>query len=91
MATRQVDVDSLVQVVNLLGTYIKAVNLDIQKMKHAAIDCSDNMGNDELSRQAISDLEDCAKELSKTTVEAEELKKKIQEQIKRIEEMRRRN
>lgn len=88
MAQRQVDIESLIHVSNLLGTYITEVNRDIQKMKHAAIDCGDNMGNDELSRRAINDLNECAQELSKTTAEAEKLRKEILKQIKLIEQIK---
>ena len=88
MAERQVDLESIIHVTNLLGTYISEVNRDIQKMQHAAIDCSDNMGNDELSRRAIDDLEECTQELSKTTIEAENLRKEILKQITMIEQLK---
>ena len=85
---RQVDVEALRQVVSLLGTYISDVNQDVLKMQDAAVDCGDNMGNDELSNLAIKKLEECVKDLSKITKEAEELKKKIIKEIKRIEQLR---
>ena len=46
-------------------------------MNDAAQDCSDNMGSDVYSNKAITNLQTCAKELSKTIAGAEELRKKI--------------
>ena len=81
-----VDTEALGQAAAALGTYIEEVNNNIQKMKDAAIDCSDNMGSDVYSKNAIIKLEDCAKELSATIREAEELRKRILEKKREIED-----
>lgn len=86
MAGKTVDTDSLGQAAAALGTYISDVNTNIQKMRDAAQDCSDNMGSDVYSKNAISKLESCAKELSKTIKEAEELQKKILAKKRQIED-----
>ena len=86
MAGKTVDTDSLGQAAAALGTYISEVNSNIQKMQDAAQDCSDNMGSDVYSKNAISKLGACAKELSKTIQEAEELKKKILAKKRQIED-----
>ena len=59
---------------------------NIQKMKDAATDCSDNMGSDVYSQKAIAKLETCAKDLQKTLNEASELRKKILNKKKQIED-----
>ena len=86
MAGKTVDTDSLGQAAAALGTYISDVKSNIQKMQDAAQDCSDNMGSDVYSKNAISKLGACAKELSKTIQEAEELKKKILAKKRQIED-----
>lgn len=77
MAGITVDTESLGQAVSALGSYITDVRTNIQKLRDAAQDCSDNMGSDLYSKNAISKLEACASELSKTIAEAEELQRKI--------------
>ena len=86
MAGKTVDTESLGQAAVALGTYISDVKNNIQKMKDAAQDCSDNMGSDVYSKNAISKLEDCAKELAKTITEAESLRRKILAKKKQIED-----
>lgn len=86
MAGKTVDTESLGQAAAALGTYISEVNSNIQKMQDAAQDCSDNMGSDVYSKNAISKLGACAKELSKTIQEAEELRKKILAKKRQIED-----
>lgn len=86
MAGKTVDTESLGQAAVALGTYIEEVKNNIQKMKDAATDCSDNMGSDVYSKNAISKLEDCAKELTKTITEAEGLRSKILAKKKQIED-----
>ncbi len=86
MANKTVDTEALGQAANALSTYIEAVQNNIQKMKDAATDCSDNMGSDVYSQKAISKLEACVKDLSKTMTEASELRKKILDKKKQIED-----
>ena len=86
MANKTVDTEALGQAANALSTYIDAVQNNIQKMKDAATDCSDNMGSDVYSQKAIAKLEACAKDLSKTLSEATELRKKILNKKKQIED-----
>ncbi len=81
-----VDTDALQQAANALSAYIEAVSNSIQKMKDAAIDCSDNMGSDVYSQKAIENLESCAQELTKTLKEAEDLRGKIILKKKQIED-----
>ncbi len=86
MAGKNVDTESLGQAAAALGTYIADVRSNIQKMNDAAQDCSDNMGSDVYSNKAITNLQTCAKELSKTIAGAEELRKKILAKKKQIED-----
>ena len=86
MANKTVDTEALGQAANALSTYIEAVQNNIQKMKDAATDCSDNMGSDVYSQKAIAKLETCAKDLQKTLSEASELRKKILNKKKQIED-----
>lgn len=86
MAGKTVDTESLGQAAVALGTYIADVRSNIQKMNDAAQDCSDNMGSDVYSKKAITNLQTCAKELSKTISGAEELRKKILAKKKQIED-----
>ena len=85
MAGITVDTDALQQAANALSTYIESVSDSIQKMKDAAIDCSDNMGSDAYSQKAIEELEVCAQELSITLRNAEELRSKILARKQQIE------
>lgn len=86
MAGKTVDTEALGQAAAALGTYINEVNANVQKMRDAAQDCSDNMGSDVYSKNAIAKLESCAKELAKTVATAEELRKKILDKKKQIED-----
>ena len=86
MAGKTVDTESLGQAAAALGTYIADVKSNIQKMKDAAQDCSDNMGSDVYSANAITKLQACVKELSKTIAGAEDLRKKILAKKKQIED-----
>ncbi len=86
MAGKTVDTESLGQAAAALGTYIADVKSSIQKMNDAAQDCSDNMGSDVYSKKAIVNLQTCAKELSKTIADAEDLRKKILVKKKQIED-----
>lgn len=86
MANKTVDTEALSQAANALSTYIEEVQNNIQKMKDAATDCSDNMGSDAYSKKAIAKLETCVKDLTKTLYEASELKKKILDKKKQIED-----
>lgn len=86
MSGKTVDTESLSQAAAALGTYISDVKSNIQKMNDAAQDCSDNMGSDVYSKKAISNLQSCAKELSKTLESAENLRKKILAKKKEIED-----
>ena len=86
MANKTVDTEALGQAANALYTYIESVQNNIQKMRDAATDCSDNMGSDVYSQKAISKLETCVKDLSKTLSEALELRQKILKKKKQIED-----
>lgn len=86
MANKVVDTDSLGQAAQALSVYIEEVSENIQKMRDAATDCSDNMGSDVYSQKAISKLEVCANEISKTLQDASELRDKILEKKRQIED-----
>ena len=88
MANITVDTEALGQAAQALSAYIDEVQKNIQKMKDAATDCSDNMGSDVYSKDAITKLEGCAKELQKTLTEASELRTKILNKKREIEETR---
>lgn len=86
MASNTVDTESLGQAANALGVYIGEVQDDIQKMRDAATDCSDNMGSDVYSQKAIAKLGDCIKTLSATIQEAQSLRTTILKKKQQIEE-----
>lgn len=81
-----VDTESLGQAANALGVYIGEVQDNIQKMKDAATDCSDNMGSDVYSQKAIAKLGDCIKSLNATIQEAQALQQTILKKKQQIEE-----
>lgn len=89
MAGRTVDTEALGQAANALRTYVGEVRENIRKMQDAATDCADNMGNDVYSQNAISKLQDCTKEVSKTISQANELMGKILAKKRQIEESQR--
>ncbi len=86
MSKTTVDTESLQAAANALAAYISEINSDIAKMKDAAIDCSDNMGNDAYSQKAIAQLAECTKKLSIAISEAEALRKAILKKKKDIED-----
>lgn len=86
MAGKNVDTEALGQAAKALGTYIADVQNNVKKMQDAAVDCKDNMGSDVVSSKAITKLEDCAKQLSNTLKEAQDLQKKILSKKKQIED-----
>lgn len=86
MASNTVDTESLGQAANALGVYIGEVQDNIQKMRDAATDCSDNMGSDVYSQKAIAKLGNCIKALSTTIQEAQSLRATILKKRQQIEE-----
>lgn len=86
MASNTVDTESLGQAANALGVYIGEVQDNIQKMRDAATDCSDNMGSDVYSQKAIAKLGSCIKALSTTIQEAQSLRATILKKKQQIEE-----
>lgn len=89
MAGKTVDTEALGQAANALSVYIGEVQENIRRMQDAATDCSDNMGNDVYSQNAIRKLQDCVKEVSKTISQAEELRKRILAKKRQIEDSQR--
>lgn len=87
MANNTVDTDSLNYAAVALNSYINDVSADLQKMRDAAVDCHDNMGQDKLSQKAIEKLGDCISKMQKTLDFASELKRRILETKKRIEDV----
>lgn len=86
MAGKNVDTDALERAAKALGTYIADVSNNVQKMRDAAEDCRDNMGGDVVSQKAIVKLEECAKDLSQTLKEAQDLQKKILDKKRQIDD-----
>jgi predicted RNase H-like nuclease (RuvC/YqgF family) len=85
MAGKNVETDALQKAAKALETYIDDVSNNVKKMKDAALDCSDNMGNDVISQKAIRKLEECANDLTVSLNEAKELQGKILARKKQIE------
>lgn len=85
MAGKTVDSEALGQAAAALAVYISGVQENIQQMRDAATDCSDNMGSDVYSQKAIAKLQDCIKELTVTLDEAQELRRKILTKKQQIE------
>ncbi len=86
MSGNTVDTESLEQAAKALSGYIEEVQNNIQKMRDAATDCSDNMGSDVYSQKAIAKLGDCIKALSATIQEAQSLRATILKKKQQIEE-----
>ena len=86
MSNVTVDTEALSSAARALQIYIEEVQNNIQKMRDAAVDCSDNMGSDIYSQKAISKLGECIKSLSVTINEAESLRTAILKRIQVIEE-----
>ena len=86
MAGKTVDTEALGQAASALATYIEDVKNNVHKMNDAAQDCSDNMGNDVYSMKAINNLQTCAINLNKAILAAEELRKRILDTKRKIEE-----
>ena len=89
MASKTVDTEALGQAANALRTYVGEVQDNIRKMQDAATDCADNMGNDVYSQNAISKLQECTTEVSKTISQANELMVKILAKKRQIEDSQR--
>lgn len=83
---RNTETEALGTVAAALERYISDMNVNIQKMTDAARDCSDNMGSDKYSANAIADLEECIKKLVQAMEEAEEIRRRIIETKNIIEE-----
>lgn len=78
--------EALGTVAAALERYVSDMNLNIQKMKDAARDCSDNMGSDKYSANAIADLEECIRKLVQAMEDAEEIRRRIIDTKNIIEE-----
>lgn len=76
-----VDTEAMEATIQALSVYIDDISGTISRMKDAAQDCSDNMGNDIISQKNIGRLELCIEQLSATLVKAEELKRKIAKEL----------
>lgn len=86
MAGKVVDTEALEKASLALGTYIEQIQNSISRMTDAAQDCADNMGSDVHSQKAIAQIQSCAKEMSRGVQAAEDLRKRICETKRRIEE-----
>lgn len=80
------DMNDLQSAAQALQIYIQDVQGNISVMNSAATDCIDNMGSDQYSEKAASQLKECVRSLSSTIQEAEELYVKILKKISEIEE-----
>ena len=89
MASRTVETEALGQAANALSNYADQIQQYIRKMQDAATDCSDNMGNDVYSQNAINKLQDCVQEVSKTIAQANGLMRKIIAKKRQIEDSQR--
>lgn len=77
MGNGNTSTEALGTVAAALERYISDMNVNIEKMKDAARDCSDNMGSDKYSANAIADLEECIKKLTQAMEDAEETRRRI--------------
>lgn len=68
-----------------LQEYIDDVQANVDIMKRAAADCSDNLGSDVFSARAVAQVEECAASLSGTLVQAGELRALL---LKKAQEIR---
>lgn len=88
---KTVDTDSLLTASNALNTYMEEVSQSIQKMKDAAQDCSDNLENDEITKESIEKLNECIGEMNKSMVKARDLKSQIDAKYNQIIQLSRKN
>lgn len=86
MGTGNTETNALGRVAAALERYISDMNENIQKMRDAARDCSDNMGSDKYSANAIADLEECIKKLERAMNDAEEIRRRLIDTKNTIEE-----
>lgn len=86
MSKKTVEIDALQAAADALDTYIEDITQCVQKMKDAALDCHDNLDNSKTTQDAITSLEESIKEILASCPKAEDLKKKILEKKRRIEE-----
>lgn len=87
MNNQNVDTEALEQAAVALSRYISEVTECIHKMKDAAIDCSDNMGSDVISRRNIEELNDSLRRLEPAVREAAELRAVILDKKLEIEDL----
>lgn len=86
-----VDTDSLLTASNALNTYMEEVSQSIQKMKDAAQDCSDNLENDEITKESIKKLNECIGKMNNSMVKARDLKSQIDAKYNQIIQLSRKN
>lgn len=86
MQNRQVDVESLKAIVNMLSDYEKSLIVHTHKLKNAAEDCKDNMGGDALSMEAVKNLNECLPGFYRCSKMVELYRQKILLEIKKIED-----
>ncbi|MBQ1523896.1 MAG: hypothetical protein II499_08765 [Firmicutes bacterium] len=85
MAGKTIDTEALRSVRTALRTYRSAVMSDVKKMRDAAKDCRDNLGNDEYSKRTVADLNDSLKDILAAIEKADELEQKITKKIGELE------
>lgn len=84
---KTVEIEALDMTVKALSVFILSIQEDIEKIKFAAVDCSDNMDSDEFSKQVIMRLGECTVNLSKSLQGAEDLRQRIIRKKRQIEEL----
>lgn len=86
MGRQVIDTSDYETLIGHLDTYIQDVELNRDSMLRAATDCSDNLGNDKLSMEAIGQLQEALKSLGNSLEQARELKQKVRKKIEEIRE-----
>lgn len=87
MSNTYLDDEDLEMAAAALQEYIDDVQSNIDIMKRAATDCSDNLGSDVFSARAVTQVEECAAKLSGTLEQAAELKARILAKAQEIRDL----
>ena len=87
MGNTYLEIEDLEMAATALQEYIDDVQANIDVMKRAASDCSDNLGSDVFSARAVAQVEECAASLSGTLEQASEQKARIQTRAQEIRDL----
>ena len=85
-SSRNVSTEALLAAARALTDYINSLANEMEKMNTAAVDCWENMHHDHYSEKAIIRVAECVGSLEKALIQAEQLRKKILQKMKWLED-----